>query len=377
MKAVFFSEIEPFPCAVLKSHFPDVPNLGDMSKIEVKNEGKEITNGSVRIVLDERLDIFAGGTPCQDVSVAGKRRGMEEGSNTRSSLAFEFVRLVRELRPRFVIWENVAGVLSDKSFPEFLTALSDCGYGVAYRTLDAQYIRVADCHHADGGVVRMERAIPQRRRRVWVVGCIGGDVTKAAEILFESKSIAGDNPPRRRTGQEIAAASRGRNRVHGEMVGGAPRDGETIALDGDKLKPRTDQRKGGNGFGINEDGAGYTLTGVDRHGVAYKAVGGGGKEDVSEVLTARSFKGIGARNGEISGGFVAAHYYENHAQDGRVQDPIDTAPTLTHGRGSANDVHAVVSTNSNGGDVMPTLPANMGKLGGDNQTILGGGIHYP
>jgi hypothetical protein len=154
MKAVFFSEIEPFPCAVLKSHFPDVPNLGDMSKIEVKNEGKEITNGSVRIVLDERLDIFAGGTPCQDVSVAGKRRGMEEGSNTRSSLAFEFVRLVRELRPRFVIWENVAGVLSDKSFPEFLTALANCGYGVAYRTLDAQWVRVADCHHEDGGVVR-------------------------------------------------------------------------------------------------------------------------------------------------------------------------------------------------------------------------------
>ena len=101
----------------------------------------------------------------------------------------------------------------------------------------------------------MERAIPQRRRRVWVVGCAGGDVAKAAQILFEPKGVAGDNPPRRRTGQEIAAAIRGRNRVHGGMVGEAPRDGETIALDGDKLKPRTDQRKGGNGFGINEEGA--------------------------------------------------------------------------------------------------------------------------
>ena len=221
MRPVFFSEIELFPCAVLKSHFPDVPNLGDMSKIEVKNEGKEITNGSVRIVLDERLDIFVGGTPCQDVSVAGKRRGMEEGSNTRSSLAFEFVRLVRELRPRFVVWENVAGVLSDKSFPEFLTALANCGYGVAYRTLDAQWVRVSDCHHKDGGVVRMERAIPQRRRRVWVVGCAGGDVAKAAQILFEPKGVAGDNPPRRRTGQEIAAASGGCNRVHDGMVGEA------------------------------------------------------------------------------------------------------------------------------------------------------------
>lgn len=380
MKAVFFSEIEPFPCAVLKNHFPDVPNLGDMSKIEVSNEGKEITNGSVRIVLDERLDIFAGGTPCQDVSVAGKRRGMEEGSNTRSSLAFEFVRLVRELRPRFVIWENVAGVLSDKSFPEFLTALADCGYGVAYRTLDAQWVRVADCYHKDGGVVRMERAIPQRRRRVWVVGCAGGDVAKAAQILFEHKGIAGDNPPRRRTGQEIAAALRGRNRVHGGLVGEAPRDGETIALDGDKLKPRTDQRKGGNGFGINEEGVGYTLTGVDRHGVAYKS-----------------------------------ECFENHAQDSRVK-PIEVSPTIPQKAGTGGNnlpitcfakvAHptgkngegerwaesevvgtrnvfdisetrtqecVVHTTNSNGGDVMPTLPANMGKLGGDNQTILGGG----
>ena len=183
MKPIFFSEIEPFPCAVLKSHFPDVPNLGDMSKITATNGGKEITNGTTRIVLNERIDIFAGGTPCQDVSVAGKRSGMQEGSGTRSSLAFEFVRLVRELRPRYVLWENVAGVLSDKSFPEFLTALANCGYGVAYRTLDAQWVRVADCYHEDGGVVRMERAIPQRRRRVWVVGCAGGDVTKAAQIL--------------------------------------------------------------------------------------------------------------------------------------------------------------------------------------------------
>lgn len=115
---------------------------------------------------------------------------------------------------------------------------------------------------------------------------------------------------------------------------------DAIALDGDKLKPREDQRKGGNGFGINEEGAGYTLTGVDRHGVAYGidqqggkgganttediaptvlsdshgtphgvaysgAVGGGGKDDVSEVQTARSYKGIVARNGEISGAFAA------------------------------------------------------------------------
>ena len=332
MKPVFFSEIEPFPCAVLKSHFPNVPNLGDMSKIEVKQEGKEITNGSTRIVLERNLDIFAGGTPCQDVSVAGKRSGMQEGSGTRSSLAFEFVRLVRELKPRYVLWENVAGVLSDKSFPEFLTALANCGYGVAYRTLDAQWVRCADCCHEDGGVVRMERAIPQRRRRVWVVGCAGGDVAKAAQILFEQKGITGDNAPRRRMGQGFAYTLARRDRVDAGVVGDAkcgsfdpfangtiPGGGMTegvaqslvngdcpghhncIALDSDKLKPRIDQRKGGNGFGVNEDGAGYTLIGVDRHGEAYKS-----------------------------------ECYKNHAQDSRVRE-ITVAPTIPQKAGTGGN----------------------------------------
>ena len=330
LKPVFFSEIEPFPCAVLKSHFPNVPNLGDMSKIEVTNDGKEITNGSVRIALDKPLDIFAGGTPCQDVSVAGKRGGMQEGSGTRSSLAFEFVRLVRELKPRYVLWENVAGVLSDKSFPEFLTALADCGYGVAYRTLDAQWVRVADCYHPDGRVVGMERAIPQRRRRVWVVGCLGGDVTRSAQILFEHPSIAGNTPPRRRTGQEITRFASKRNRVHDCVVGGEPGD-DIIALDGDKLKPRTNQRKGGNGFGINEDGAGYTLTGVDRHGVAYKRTNAKG-EDVAATLSADDItqSGQGYINNSVD------ECYENHAQDSRVK-PIEVAPIIPQKAGTGGN----------------------------------------
>lgn len=309
MKPVFFSEIEPFPSAVLKSHFPDVPNLGDMSKIEVKQEGKEITNGSVRIVLERNLDIFAGGTPCQDVSVAGKRSGMQEGSGTRSSLAFEFVRLVRELKPRYVLWENVAGVLSDKSFPEFLTALANCGYGVAYRTLDAQWVRVADCYHEDGGVVRMERAIPQRRRRVWVVGCIGGDVAKASQILFEPKGVAGDNAPRRRTGQEIAAASRGRNRVHGGMVGEASRDGECVSIEGNGNRPSH------RGDGVSEEGCSYTLNAIEQHKVAYKRTNGRG-EDVAATLSSDDITQSG--QGYINNSVVEC--YENHATDARVRE---------------------------------------------------------
>ena len=156
MRPVFFSEIEPFPCAVLKAHYPTVPNLGDMSKIQVSKNGLEITNGTTRIILDRRIDLLAGGTPCQSVSVAGKGEGMREGSGTRSSLAFDFVRLARELRPRWIVWENVANVLSAKhagDFLHFLANLGDCGYSLAWRVLDAQYVRV------DG----MERAVPQRQ----------------------------------------------------------------------------------------------------------------------------------------------------------------------------------------------------------------------
>ena len=221
LRPVFFSEIEPFPCAVLKHRFPHVPNLGDMSRITINEKG-EITNGRTTVTLPAGgLDILAGGTPCQDVSNAGKRRGMAEGSGTRSSLAFEFVRLIRELRPRYVVWENVAGVLSDESFPNYLRAIADCGYGVAYRTLDAQFVRCADIDLPDGGMVRLERAVPQRRRRVWVVGCAGEDVERASEILFEPQGVCGDRPPRRVARQGTAEAALGRARLPDGVVGGA------------------------------------------------------------------------------------------------------------------------------------------------------------
>lgn len=225
MRPVFFSEIEPFPCAVLKAHYPNVPNLGDMSQIRVLPSAassadttfrKEITNGTTRVILDEPLGILAGGTPCQDVSVAGKRAGMQEGSGTRSSLAFDFVRLARELRPRWVLWENVAGSIDSKNAPDFLrfaSALGDCGYSLAWRVLDAQYVRV------DG----MEHAVPQRRRRVWVVGCLGADESVPAQILFEPDCVAGHTPPRRRAGQGFAYTLARRDRVDAGVVGDATR----------------------------------------------------------------------------------------------------------------------------------------------------------
>lgn len=207
------------------------------------------TDGAIQrvynITVSEEHTYIANGIythNCQDVSNAGLRRGMQEGSGTRSSLAFEFVRLIRELKPKFVLWENVAGVLSDPSFPEFLQQIAKCGYAVAYRTLDAQWVRCEDIHHEDGRVVGMERAIPQRRRRVWVIGHIGADVGKVAEILFEHKGITGDTPPSRRTGKEVARTARGSNPLHDSVVGGTPRDDERVAVCDEQMfcKCRTD-----------------------------------------------------------------------------------------------------------------------------------------
>lgn len=197
---VFFSEIEPFPCAVLAQRYPAVPNLGDIARIRANPKEGTITNGDTTIAFPAcGIDILAGGSPCQDVSVAGRRAGMRADSGTRSALAFEYARLVGEIRPRVLLWENVPGVLSSNrglDFRAFLRSLVELGYGLAWRVLDAQYARV------DG----FPRAIPQRRRRVWLVGCAHGDERASAQVLFEAQGLLGDSPPRREVGKGFAAA---------------------------------------------------------------------------------------------------------------------------------------------------------------------------
>ncbi|MBR4946314.1 MAG: DNA (cytosine-5-)-methyltransferase, partial [Kiritimatiellae bacterium] len=262
---VFFSEIEPFPCAVLKAHYPNVPNLGDMSKISYDHQKGVITNGQRIIQFHGRLDLLAGGTPCQDFSVAGKRAGGAEGSGTRSSLMWQWLRLASELRPRVVFWENVVGCLSTnngRDFSQFVSAVGELGYCVAWRVLDCQYTRVD----------KWPMAIPQRRRRVWLVGCADAEPSDLAEILFEHRSLIGDSAPCRRTRQEVARFAQDGNPLHARMVEG------TIALEGNGQRPSH------RGSGINEDGAQFTLNCIEQHGVAYKTNPKG--EDVSGTLSA-------------------------------------------------------------------------------------------
>ena len=172
-KPQFFSEIEKFPSAVLAHHYPNVPNLGDMTKF------KEWPN-------DRPIDVLVGGTPCQSFSVAGLRKGLDD---PRGNLMLTYLAMADKFKPKWIVWENVPGVLSSnkgRDFGTFLAALGKIGYGFAYRVLDAQYFGVA-----------------QRRRRVFVVGYLG-DWRNAAKVLFEPESLSGNPAPCRETGEKVA-----------------------------------------------------------------------------------------------------------------------------------------------------------------------------
>ena len=195
----WFSEIEPFPCAVLKNRFPEVPNLGDMTKIKVET----IENGKLQrfkndsgadVVVPGGVDLLVGGTPCQGFSVAGKQNGLDD---PRSVLCLAYCELLETMRPRWFVWENVPGVFSTNQgddFRAFLRKIDEIGYSVAWRVLDAQYVRV------DG----YPRAVPQRRRRVFAVGHLGSDFRCPAEVLFEPGSVFRNTPPRRNKGSGVA-----------------------------------------------------------------------------------------------------------------------------------------------------------------------------
>lgn len=209
-RPAFFSEIEPFPCAVLAHHHGSnlpgeplasngVPNLGDMT--------------AYKGWPDDAIDVLVGGTPCQDYSIAGLRLGMD---GARGQLSLTYIEIAARYRPDWVVWENVPGVLSSNGGRDFARFLGDLAgvslpvppggwsnagivagipdaYGLAYRVLDAQFVRVDGFPHA----------VPQRRRRVFVVGYLG-DWRRAAAVLFERESLQGHPAPGRQTREDIA-----------------------------------------------------------------------------------------------------------------------------------------------------------------------------
>ena len=170
---VGFSEIEKFPSQLLQHHYPNVTNYGDMTKYK---EWK----------LNDTVGLLVGGTPCQSFSVAGLRKGLED---PRGNLMLTYLGIADHFKPKWLLWENVPGVLSSnggKDFACFLQGLAELGYGFAYRVLDAQHF-----------------GVPQRRRRVFVIGCLG-DWRSAAKVLFESESLCRDITPSRQEREETS-----------------------------------------------------------------------------------------------------------------------------------------------------------------------------
>ncbi len=260
-KAAAFSEIEKFPCALLKHHYPLVPNMGDMTKF---NDWKI-----------DAIDILVGGTPCQSFSVAGLRKGLDD---PRGNLMLTYLAIARKFRPKWVVWENVPGVLSSNSgrdFGAFLGGLAELGYGFAYRVLDAQNF-----------------GVPQSRRRVFVVGCLG-DCRSAAAVLFERESLQRNPKKSRGEGEEIAKfLTRGSNQrldsetetfvtygIPGNWIGRSPENG------GNSTEPMNDMAP--------------CLTKTDRHAVAHVNV-------ISTMRAGASNggSGHGARSGDCKDEYI-------------------------------------------------------------------------
>ena len=256
---IAFAEIEKFPSAVLAERFPGVPNLGDVTKFR---EWPDL--GTV--------DVVCGGSPCQDYSVAGKRLGM---AGDRGQLTLAYIEIIARYRPRWVVFENVPGLLSSnagRDFARFLGDISGQGieppgdgwqrsgivagisaaYGGAWRMLDAQFVRTRN----------FPRAVPQRRRRLFFVG-YRGDWRPAAAVLFDRESLRRDPPPRREA-RQVAPAGAGtgvalRGRDGGstaELTGPVPSALRTAGGGSDKARALVARSLRGEGFDASEDGTG-------------------------------------------------------------------------------------------------------------------------
>ena len=272
IEPVWASEIEPYPIRVTKKNFPQMKHLGDVTQIK----GDEI----------KPVDIITFGSPCQDLSVAGKRAGIHEGE--RSSLFFEAIRIIKEMRgkthgryPTFAIWENVPGAFSSNRGQDFLAVLQafveiaggcnvsepavkqgklqwskdGCimgdGFSLAWRMLDAQFW-----------------GVPQRRKRIYLVADFAGG--RAPEILFKREGLSGDSAEsgaaREGTADDAAGSAGGRNRDGSDVIY-ALHDKATRCQGGGAMRH---DDGAGNGMGVTHDGLMYTLDTAARHAVCFK-----------------------------------------------------------------------------------------------------------
>ena len=333
---VWASEIEPFPIRVTTKRLPFMKHYGDVAKMD---------GGKI-----EPVDIITFGSPCQDMSIAGRREGLD---GSRSSLFYEAVRIVKEMRcatngryPRYIVWENVPGAFSSNKGADFQSVLEEIcsvkGYEVdparpakwpaageivaddfslAWRVFDAQYW-----------------GVPQRRKRIYLVADFAGG--SAGKILFESEGVSGYTPQGFRPWQGAAGA----------FAEGAGASGCVCLND-----------QGGSRMDVTEDVA-ATLR-AENHGHPPCVMGAAGfcTEHSAQA------RGIGYEeetSPTLRAGTVPAAVYENHSQDTRYTGPLETAPTVnaTYGMGGNNQPFVV--------ETPKTLKIRSGCEGGGKGALI-------
>ena len=333
---VWASEIEPFPIRVTTKRLPFMKHYGDVSRMD----GRKI----------EPVDIITFGSPCQNMSIAGRREGLD---GSRSSLFYEAVRIVKEMRcatdgryPRYIVWENVPGAFSSNKGADFQSVLEEiCSvkgheidparperwanageivaddFSLAWRVFDAQYW-----------------GVPQRRKRIYLVADFAGG--SAGKILFESEGVSGYTPQGFRPWQGVAGA----------FAEGAGASGCVCLND-----------QGGSRIDVTEDVA-ATLR-AENHGHPPCVMGAAG------FCTEHSAQARGIGYGEetsptLRAGTVPAAVYENHSQDTRYIGPLETAPTVnaTYGMGGNNQPFVV--------ETPKTLKIRSGCEGGGKGALI-------
>lgn len=307
MTPVWSSEIEPFPIRVTEKRLPSVKHYGDVSKL----------NGAGL----EPVDVITFGSPCQDMSLAGKRAGLD---GARSGLFFQAVRIIKEMRakygrPRFAVWENVRGALSSAGGEDFRRVLEELcrvkddaadvprpkkwqsagliwgnGYSVAWRVLDAQYW-----------------GVPQRRKRIYLVADFDGD--SAGKILFDSEGVSGHSEKMQAARKDFARCAQG---SIGEAVG--------VLND-----------QGGSSISI-EDNLSSTLRAETQQHLPI--VYGLCSYESNSVKSSNPYSGIyradTARTLDINGSSPACNQggtlvlFDNHRKDARYTGPCDASPTI-------------------------------------------------
>ena len=351
---VGFSEIEPFPCAILKHRFPNVPNYGSLTEYQ----SWPLEPGSI--------DLLVGGCPCQSFSVAGLRRGMED---PRGNLTLTFLGLADKLKPRWVVFENVPGLLSSnggRDLGAFLGALVQLGYGFAMRVLDAQHF-----------------GVPQRRRRVFVVACLG-DWRAPAEVLLESDCVRRDIKKGRAKGKEVTGTLSSRSSAGGglgtdfDCAGGLQpvafrKSKRACSTTDNETWVEADASNTLNNFDLGDTRTTHAI--VEPIGFAMREDATNGTFDVKQVDTSLCLQALrlavtshhaqnivvqpfawtqnqreevrilGDKTGALAlPGTHQSNYiaepsvYENHAQDSRVSGPLEVAPTVAakFGTGGGN-----------------------------------------